>query len=161
MSYVKSFKMPKVYSETVNQRTDNTMPERKYIRDNQRSIEDTSHYREVKIEQLEPTQNLGWILEGYSSCYNSGSSRITLSITSDDESLHERGRLWYYGTLNIHCSLWHRYSTCHDSDRKNFEAWFPWDQQPSMKKIQTCTHEYNKCEIYTHMQRLLENSYKR
>jgi hypothetical protein len=54
---MKSFKMPKVYSETVNQRTDNTMAKRKI--DQRQTKVHRSHYRKVKIEQLEPTQNLG------------------------------------------------------------------------------------------------------
>ena len=48
-----------MYSETVNQRTDNTMAKRKI--DQRQTKVHRSHYRKVKIEQLEPTQNLGWI----------------------------------------------------------------------------------------------------
>jgi hypothetical protein len=129
-----------------------------------------THYRKVKIEQLEPTENLGWIQMLWKGTVPVIIVAPVVLLPSKNPMMNhymkeERRRLWLQYAEYIHCSLWHRYSACHDSDRKILKLSFLVCSNPLSRKYKL-VHEYKKCTINEkyapmHMQRLLECSYKR
>jgi hypothetical protein len=111
-----------------------------------------THYRKVKIEQLDPTQNLGWIQMLWKGTVPVIIVAPVVLVTLSKNPMmnhymkEERRRLWLRYAEYIHCSLWHRYSACHDSDRKISKLGFLVCSNPLSRKYKL-VHEYKKCTI--------------